>query len=183
MPLCIFYMTLFFLTCRALVVVWQADYLQPKLLGILAFFNMQLLSSSAGEKDRKKLVCEPLLTTNLIFMKVLFSSQQYCNWFVLRFLLRKKVSVCFFCAGVDKCDGFNATDGLQTHQLCQSKDDDDAPHGPPIQRGLPSALLPVSTHTHTLRSQRNCSLLHLLFSRHLTSNHWMTAKTDKKDTL
>ena len=34
----------------------QANYLQPKLLGILAFFNMQLLSSSAGEKDRKKLV-------------------------------------------------------------------------------------------------------------------------------
>ncbi|XP_056151597.1 serine/threonine-protein kinase ATR [Lampris incognitus] len=32
----------------------MADYLQPKLLGILAFFNMQLLSSSAGEKDRKK---------------------------------------------------------------------------------------------------------------------------------
>lgn len=38
------------------LVVLQADYLQPKLLGILAFFNMQLLSSSAGEKDRKKLV-------------------------------------------------------------------------------------------------------------------------------
>ncbi|XP_028995716.2 LOW QUALITY PROTEIN: serine/threonine-protein kinase ATR [Betta splendens] len=34
----------------------MANYLQPKLLGILAFFNMQLLSSSAGEKDRKKLV-------------------------------------------------------------------------------------------------------------------------------
>ncbi|XP_056281623.1 serine/threonine-protein kinase ATR isoform X2 [Pseudoliparis swirei] len=32
----------------------MADYLQPKLLGILAFFNMQLLSSGAGEKDRKK---------------------------------------------------------------------------------------------------------------------------------
>lgn len=35
----------------------QADYLQPKLLGILAFFNMQLLSSSAGEKEKKKMVC------------------------------------------------------------------------------------------------------------------------------
>lgn len=54
-----------------------------------------------------------------------------------------------FCAGIDECDGSNATDGLQTHQLCQSEDDDDAPHEPPIQRGLPSALLPVSTHTHT----------------------------------
>lgn len=39
----------------------QADYLQPKLLGILAFFNMQLLSSSAGEKDHKKLVRDPPL--------------------------------------------------------------------------------------------------------------------------
>uniref|UniRef100_A0A672LFP9 Serine/threonine-protein kinase ATR n=1 Tax=Sinocyclocheilus grahami TaxID=75366 RepID=A0A672LFP9_SINGR len=34
----------------------SADYLQPKLLGILAFFNMQLLSSSAGEKEKKKMV-------------------------------------------------------------------------------------------------------------------------------
>lgn len=34
----------------------KADYLQPKLLGILAFFNMQLLSSSAGEKEKKKMV-------------------------------------------------------------------------------------------------------------------------------
>lgn len=33
--------------------------MQPKLLGILAFFNMQLLSSSAGEKDHKKLVRDP----------------------------------------------------------------------------------------------------------------------------
>lgn len=37
-------------------VVPQADYLQPKLLGILAFFNMQLLSSSTGEKEKKKMV-------------------------------------------------------------------------------------------------------------------------------
>lgn len=37
-------------------IVLQADYLQPKLLGILAFFNMQLLSSSAGEKEKKKMV-------------------------------------------------------------------------------------------------------------------------------
>lgn len=35
----------------------QADYLQPKLLGILAFFNMQLLSSSVGIED-KKMVCK-----------------------------------------------------------------------------------------------------------------------------
>lgn len=48
-------------------------------------------------------------------------------------------------AGFDECDGSDATDGLQTHQLRQSEDDDDAPHRPPIQRGLSSPLLPVST--------------------------------------
>ncbi|XP_048190897.1 serine/threonine-protein kinase ATR isoform X2 [Perognathus longimembris pacificus] len=31
----------------------MADYLQPKLLGILAFFNMQLLSSNVGIEDKK----------------------------------------------------------------------------------------------------------------------------------
>ncbi|MBN3304026.1 ATR kinase, partial [Amia calva] len=39
----------------------MADYLQPKLLGILAFFNMQLLSSSVGEKDKKKMALNSLL--------------------------------------------------------------------------------------------------------------------------
>eukprot|EP00064_Thunnus_orientalis_P014791 superscaffoldBa00002629_g14838 len=47
----------------------MADYLQPKLLGILAFFNMQLLSSSAGEKDRKKLA----LTSVMALMKLMGS--------------------------------------------------------------------------------------------------------------
>ncbi|XP_054652391.1 serine/threonine-protein kinase ATR isoform X2 [Dunckerocampus dactyliophorus] len=47
----------------------MADYLQPKLLGILAFFNMQLLSSSAGEKDRKKLV----LTSVMALIKLMGS--------------------------------------------------------------------------------------------------------------
>nr|XP_057946886.1 serine/threonine-protein kinase ATR isoform X2 [Doryrhamphus excisus] len=47
----------------------MADYLQPKLLGILAFFNMQLLSSSAGEKDRKKLV----LTSVMALMQLMGS--------------------------------------------------------------------------------------------------------------
>uniref|UniRef100_A0A667ZE05 Serine/threonine-protein kinase ATR n=1 Tax=Myripristis murdjan TaxID=586833 RepID=A0A667ZE05_9TELE len=47
----------------------MADYLQPKLLGILAFFNMQLLSSSAGEKDRKKLV----LTSVMALMRLMGS--------------------------------------------------------------------------------------------------------------
>ncbi|KAJ8409535.1 hypothetical protein AAFF_G00229360 [Aldrovandia affinis] len=39
----------------------MADYLQPKLLGILAFFNMQLLSSSVGEKDKKKMALNSLV--------------------------------------------------------------------------------------------------------------------------
>ncbi|XP_034530392.1 serine/threonine-protein kinase ATR [Notolabrus celidotus] len=47
----------------------MADYLQPKLLGILAFCNMQLLSSSAGEKDRKKLA----LTSVMALMRLMGS--------------------------------------------------------------------------------------------------------------
>ncbi|XP_071768484.2 serine/threonine-protein kinase ATR [Centroberyx gerrardi] len=47
----------------------MADYLQPKLLGILAFFNMQLLSSSAGEKERKKLA----LTSVMALMRLMGS--------------------------------------------------------------------------------------------------------------
>uniref|UniRef100_H3DQ41 Serine/threonine-protein kinase ATR n=1 Tax=Tetraodon nigroviridis TaxID=99883 RepID=H3DQ41_TETNG len=47
----------------------MADYLQPKLLGILAFFNMQLLSSSAGEKNRKKLA----LTSVMELMRLMGS--------------------------------------------------------------------------------------------------------------
>uniref|UniRef100_A0A3Q2PS27 Serine/threonine-protein kinase ATR n=1 Tax=Fundulus heteroclitus TaxID=8078 RepID=A0A3Q2PS27_FUNHE len=47
----------------------MADYLQPKLLGILAFFNMQLLSSSAGEKDRKKMA----LTSVVALMRLMGS--------------------------------------------------------------------------------------------------------------
>uniref|UniRef100_A0A8D3AWP0 Serine/threonine-protein kinase ATR n=1 Tax=Scophthalmus maximus TaxID=52904 RepID=A0A8D3AWP0_SCOMX len=47
----------------------MADYLQPKLLGILAFFNMQLLSSTAGEKDRKKLA----LTSVMALMRLMGS--------------------------------------------------------------------------------------------------------------
>uniref|UniRef100_A0A3Q3JBB0 Serine/threonine-protein kinase ATR n=1 Tax=Monopterus albus TaxID=43700 RepID=A0A3Q3JBB0_MONAL len=47
----------------------MADYLQPKLLGILAFFNMHLLSSSAGEKDRKKLA----LTGAMALMRLMGS--------------------------------------------------------------------------------------------------------------
>ncbi|XP_072852125.2 serine/threonine-protein kinase ATR [Pogona vitticeps] len=39
----------------------MADYLQPKFLGILAFFNMQLLSSSIGIED-KKMALNSLMT-------------------------------------------------------------------------------------------------------------------------
>lgn len=52
--------------------------MQPKLLGILAFFNMQLLSSSAGEKDHKKLVRDPqlnLITDNCVLC---LNSQTVC---------------------------------------------------------------------------------------------------------
>ncbi|XP_019728158.1 serine/threonine-protein kinase ATR isoform X2 [Hippocampus comes] len=47
----------------------MVDYLQPKLLGILAFFNMQFLSSRAGEKDRKKLA----LTSVMALMRLMGS--------------------------------------------------------------------------------------------------------------
>lgn len=57
---------------------------------------------------------------------------------------------CPVVSGSDQCDVSDETDGIQTHQLCQSEDDDDAPYRPQIQRGLPSALLPVSnTHTYS----------------------------------
>lgn len=56
---------------------------------------------------------------------------------------------CFLPAGVDKRDGSDAPDGLQTHQLRARQDDDDAAHGPALQRGFPSALLPVSSHSHS----------------------------------
>ncbi|XP_049596564.1 serine/threonine-protein kinase ATR [Syngnathus scovelli] len=45
----------------------MVEYLQPKLLGILAFFNMQLLSSSVGEKSRKKLA----LTSVMALMRLM----------------------------------------------------------------------------------------------------------------
>lgn len=44
----------------------MADYLQPKLLGILAFFNMQLLSSSVGIEDKKM-----ALTSLMSLMKLM----------------------------------------------------------------------------------------------------------------
>ncbi|XP_041120696.1 serine/threonine-protein kinase ATR-like [Polyodon spathula] len=40
----------------------MADYLQPKLLGILAFFNMHLLSSSVGEKEKKQMALNSLVS-------------------------------------------------------------------------------------------------------------------------
>lgn len=52
----VFFLLRFYYCIISVILSTQVDYLQPKLLGILAFFNMQLLSSRAGEKDRKKLV-------------------------------------------------------------------------------------------------------------------------------
>ncbi|XP_035133972.3 serine/threonine-protein kinase ATR isoform X3 [Callithrix jacchus] len=44
----------------------MADYLQPKLLGILAFFNMQLLSSSVGIEDKKMALKSLMSLMNLM---------------------------------------------------------------------------------------------------------------------
>ncbi|XP_019359111.1 PREDICTED: serine/threonine-protein kinase ATR isoform X2 [Gavialis gangeticus] len=44
----------------------MADYLQPKLLGILAFFNMQLLSSSVGIEDKKMALNSLMSLMNLM---------------------------------------------------------------------------------------------------------------------
>lgn len=84
---------------------------------------MQLLSSSAGEKDRKKLVSLQLWAWESLV------------WWTLDGFSR---------SGSDECDGSDAPDGLQAHQHRQGEDDDDAAHRPPIQGRLPSAVLPVS---------------------------------------
>lgn len=114
---------------------------------------MQLLSSSAGEKDRKKLVSLRLLegvphVSSLVDFRPFFFSP----------------------SGFDECDGSDAPDGLQAHQLRQGEDDDHAAHRPPIQRRLPSAVLPVSTCNKPCsrqeESEENLLLLFLLFTEH-----------------
>lgn len=74
-----------------------------------------------------------------------------------------------FCpsAGVDKRDGSDAPDGLQTHQLGAREDDDDAAHGPALQRGLPPAVLPVSPQTHTRCLNTEAVPLRVCFTRSL----------------
>lgn len=62
---------------------------------------------------------------------------------------------CFLPAGVDKRDGSDAPDGLQTHQLRARQDDDDAAHGTALQRRFPAALLPVSSYTNT-QTRKQC---------------------------
>lgn len=67
------------------------------------------------------------------------------------------------CLGIDQRDGADATDGLQTHQLCPRQDDDNTPHRPQIQGGLPSSLLSVSSsHLKVLRILKSVLLLDLL---------------------
>lgn len=66
---------------------------------------------------------------------------QHC----LTFIFQNK-SLPFLCLGFDECGCIDASDGLQTHQLCASEDDDDTTHRFALQGGLPSAVLPVSTH-------------------------------------
>lgn len=107
---------------------------------------MQLLSSSAGEKDRKKLV-----SVERTLKEIEISSQD-----------GKKNSNAFCLpAGVDERDGSDAPDGLQTHQLGAGEDDDDAAHGPAVPRGLPAAVLPVSPRTDTPQQRQKNKCLQI----------------------
>lgn len=124
---------------------------------------MQLLSSSAGEKDRKKLVGDPDNASSGTDPLSITSPLAHLPLFLH--------------AGIDQRDGSDATDGIQTHQLRQSQDDDDAAYGPEIPGGLPSALLPVSAHTPSPGSQQvkgdiwklTLSLLYCVYLRIPTS--------------
>lgn len=95
-------------------------------------------------------------------MEAFFVSAIHLTFYSLK---RRSQLVFLFCAGFDQCDGSNETDGLQTHQLCQGEDDDNTPHWPPIQRGLPSALLPVSTHKSVVYHFKIDTLTYLPLSK------------------
>ncbi|XP_047662216.1 serine/threonine-protein kinase ATR isoform X3 [Tachysurus fulvidraco] len=68
----------------------MADYLQPKLLGILAFFNMQLLSSSAGEKEKKNMALNSLMALMKLMGSRHISSVRVKMMTTLRTALRYK---------------------------------------------------------------------------------------------
>ncbi|MGH0119838.1 UNVERIFIED_CONTAM: hypothetical protein FKN15_043271 [Acipenser sinensis] len=68
----------------------MADYLQPKLLGILAFFNMHLLSSSVGEKEKKKMALNSLVSLMMLMGPKHISSVRVKMMTTLRTGLRYK---------------------------------------------------------------------------------------------
>uniref|UniRef100_A0A8C4SRD0 Serine/threonine-protein kinase ATR n=1 Tax=Erpetoichthys calabaricus TaxID=27687 RepID=A0A8C4SRD0_ERPCA len=68
----------------------MANYLQPKLLGILAFFNMHLLSSSVGEKEKKKMALNSLVSLMTLMGPKHISSVRVKMMTTLRTALRYK---------------------------------------------------------------------------------------------
>uniref|UniRef100_A0A672JHL5 Serine/threonine-protein kinase ATR n=1 Tax=Salarias fasciatus TaxID=181472 RepID=A0A672JHL5_SALFA len=81
----------------------MADYLQPKLLGILAFFNMQLLSSSAGEKDRKKLALTSVMALMRLMGSKHISSVRLKMMTTLRTSLRYREDFPLLCCQTWEC--------------------------------------------------------------------------------
>uniref|UniRef100_A0A671W862 Serine/threonine-protein kinase ATR n=1 Tax=Sparus aurata TaxID=8175 RepID=A0A671W862_SPAAU len=81
----------------------MADYLQPKLLGILAFFNMQLLSSSAGEKDRKKLALTSVMALMRLMGSKNISSVRVKMMTTLRTCLRYREDFPLLCCQTWEC--------------------------------------------------------------------------------
>ncbi|XP_074547648.1 serine/threonine-protein kinase ATR [Halichoeres trimaculatus] len=81
----------------------MADYLQPKLLGILAFFNMQLLSSSAGEKDRKKLALTSVMALMRLMGSKYISSVRVKMMTTLRTGLRYREDFPLLCCQTWEC--------------------------------------------------------------------------------
>ncbi|XP_028293251.1 serine/threonine-protein kinase ATR [Gouania willdenowi] len=81
----------------------MADYLQPKLLGILAFFNMQLLSSSSGEKDCKKLALTSVMTLMQLMGSKHISSVRVKMMTTLRTGLRYREDFPLLCCQAWEC--------------------------------------------------------------------------------
>ncbi|XP_061551565.1 serine/threonine-protein kinase ATR [Phycodurus eques] len=81
----------------------MVDYLQPKLLGILAFFNMQFLSSSAGEKDRKKLALTSVMALMRLMGSKHISSVRVKMMTTLRTSLRYREDFPLLCCKTWEC--------------------------------------------------------------------------------
>lgn len=54
--------------------------MQPKLLGILAFFNMQLLSSSVGIEDKKMVGSDIKLQSSRICIEFIGDMTSACSY-------------------------------------------------------------------------------------------------------